>query len=142
MPLGLAVAWLEFGRFLYEQRAYDEAASLVEEANRCGAAGYGGFYYLAQILYAAKRLDEAAVAAEQAREMQPTRPGVIDLSANIARKLGLIDEAIAFAETHLALEPKSEASRQRLENLQAQARSSKPKSFLRPVASAGGRKRV
>lgn len=115
-----ALILLEFGRFLYEQHAHEEAASLVEASTRYGSGPYGGFYYLAQILYAAKRLEEAHAAAARARELQPNRPGLIDLSANIARRLDLLDEALELSKAHLEMDPGSPASRQRLVELHAQ----------------------
>ena len=115
-----ALILLEFGRFLYEQNQKDEAARMIETSTRYGSGSYGGFYYLAQVYYAAHRLEEAAEAATRAREHQPTRPGVIDLSANIARRLGRLEEAIAFGNAHLALDPSSASSRERLEALHLQ----------------------
>ena len=114
---GEALILLEFGRFLYEQQRNDEAVQLIEASTRHGSGGYGGYYYLAQVLYASRRFQEAAEAAARAREFQPTRPGVVDLSANIARKLGRIEEAIALSELHLQLEPGSAPSRERLQTL-------------------------
>jgi predicted Zn-dependent protease len=116
-----ALILLEFGRFLYEQHMNDEAAEMIETSTRHGSGGYGGFYYLAQVLYASRRMEEAAEAAAKARELQPTRPGVIDLSANIARKIGRLEEAIELSRMHLELEPGSAQSRERLQNLIAQA---------------------
>ena len=115
-----ALILLEFGRFLYEQQMNVEAAELIEASTRCGSGGYGGFYYLAQVLYASRRFPEAAEAAAKAREFQPTRPGVVDLSANIARKLGRLEEAIELSELHQQLEPGSAPSRERLQDLQGQ----------------------
>ncbi len=113
---------LEFGRFLHEQKAFDEAAEVVLAATGKGAGRYGGFYNLAQIYSAAKRYDDAWTALAKAREFQPTRLGVLDLSANVARRLGRLDEALAFAEKHLAMEPASETSKARLEALREEAR--------------------
>ncbi len=122
---GEGLILLEFGRFLYEQRAYEEAAGMVEASTRHGSGAYGGYYYLSQIYYAGKRMEDAYFAAAKARELQPTRPGVIDISANIARKLGRLQEAVELSKLHLKLEPKSEASRQRLEALLAQAKAAR-----------------
>ena len=108
---------LEFGRFLYEQRQNEEAARLIETSTRFGSASYGGYYVLAQVLYASRRYEEAAAAIAKAREVQPTRPGVIDLAANIARKLGNLQEAIDLTRAHLKLDPSSEGSKTRLQQL-------------------------
>jgi Tfp pilus assembly protein PilF len=132
-----ALILLEFGRFLYEQRMHDEAASMVEASTRYGSSGYGGFYYLAQILYASKRLEEAHAAAARAREVQPNRPGLLDLSANIARKLDLLAEAIELSKAHLAMDPGSEPSRLRLQELIIQAKAQRNR-----AARTGGAKGV
>ena len=117
-----ALILLEFGRFLYEQRLGEEAARMIEASTRCGSGPYDGFYYLAQVYYANRRMEEAAEAAAKARELQPTRPGVIDLSANIARKLGRLHEAIEHSKAHLKLDPTSESSRARLQELQEEVK--------------------
>ena len=118
-----ALILLEFGRFLYEQRRNDEAARVIETSTRFGSGSYGGFYYLAQVYYASRRFEEAWEAVGRARELQPTRPGVIDLAANIARKLGQLQEAIDLSRAHLKLEPSSESSLVRLQELQEEMKS-------------------
>ena len=116
-----ALILLEFGRFLYEQRQNEEAVTIIETSTLHGSGSYGGFYYLAQVLYASRRFDEAAQAVTRAREFQPTRPGVVDLAANIARRLGQLQEAIDLSRAHLKLDPSSESSRARLEELEKEA---------------------
>jgi tetratricopeptide (TPR) repeat protein len=135
-----ALILLEFGRFLYEQKSYEEAATLVEASTRNGSGGYGGYYYLAQILYAARRVGEAHAAAAKAREFQPTRPGVLDISATIARKLGRIEEALELAKAHLELEPKSESSRRRYEILLEESRKPANARVLKGIFSQPGKR--
>ncbi len=132
---------LEFGRFLFEQKFFDEAARLVETSTHHGSGAYGGFYYLAQIHHAAKRFQEAYEAAAKARQLQPTRPGVLELSANVSRRLGLLEEALVFAEAHLALEPQSETSRQRCEALRAELKPSVPQSLKNMLRASGQNRR-
>ncbi len=111
---------LEFGRFLYEQKMFDESAVMLEAATREGGGSYGAFYYLARSLYASKRFDEAYETCAKAREHQPTRSGVLELSSNAARRLGKLEEALRFAEALLALEPDLETAKARCEALRAE----------------------
>ena len=129
-----ALILLEFGRFLYEQRQNDEAVALIEASARCGSGSYGGYYYLAQVLYASRRLEEAEEAVARAREFQPTRPGVIDLATNIARKLGRLKEALELNRAHLKLDPSSESSQARLQELQAEMKQVQARAAGRPEA--------
>ena len=115
-----ALILLEFGRFLLEQRLYEQAAGLIEASTRHGSGPYGGYLQLAKVYTLSKKLPQAYEAVAKAREFQPNRPAALDLSANLARKLDLLDEALTFAEAHLKLEPESEPSRARLEALRAQ----------------------
>jgi predicted Zn-dependent protease len=143
-----ALILLEFGRFLYEQHMHEEAADVVETSTRYGSAAYGGFYYLAQIRYASGRMDDAWATAARARELQPNRPGLIDLCANIARKLGRLDEAVELAKAHLSMDPGSERSRQRLQELITQVKAQRARAAqadsgkgLLSVVGAGARRK-
>ena len=107
---------------------------MIEASARCGSGSYGGYYYLAQVLYASRRLEEAEEAVARAREFQPTRPGVIDLATNIARKLGRLKEALELNRAHLKLDPSSESSQARLQELQAEMKQVQARAAGRPEA--------
>ena len=131
---------LEFGRFLYEQKLFDEAAEMLEASTANGAGAYGAYYYLARCHYAAKRFQEAFDVCIKAREHQPTRSGVLELSSNVARRLGLLEDALGFAEALLALEPGSEAAKVRCESLRAQLKPSMPQALKSLIAAGGARR--
>ena len=111
------VITLEVGRFLLNQRRWDEALPVIEASLKGGSELYGGEFCLAKALYELKRYREAHEAGRRAREHQPNHPSVVNLCANIAVKLGLQDEALELSEQHLQMEPESESSRARLEKL-------------------------
>jgi tetratricopeptide (TPR) repeat protein len=84
---GEGLVMLEFGRFLYELKAYDEAALMVEASVRRGTGPYGAYLYLAQIHYAARRYELAEEAIASAAALQPDRPGVVGMARRIKDKL-------------------------------------------------------
>jgi Tfp pilus assembly protein PilF len=117
---------LDYGRFLLERRRYGRAQPLLERAARCGAAPYGAWLYLGQLLHATWRYRQADEAAAKAREHHPARPGVLSLSASVAERLGRLEEALAYAEQHLALEPEAAGPRRRCERLRRKLKTPGP----------------
>ena len=134
---------LDFGRFLFSQRQFDDASRLVRDSIRHGSAAYGGYFLLAQILRASGAYAQAFKAARLARNLQPTRPGLLHLSAEIAEKLERYEEALAFAESCVALEPTSEPFQRLVERLRRLAKRREGletlKSMLRVGRSASRR---
>ncbi len=134
---------LDYGRFLFGQKQFEEASRLVRASIREGSAAYGGYFLLAQILRASGAYAQAFKAARLARNLQPTRPGLLHLSAEIAEKLERYEEALAFAETCMTLEPASEPFQRLVERLRRLVRRREGletlKSMLRVGRGAGRR---
>jgi len=136
---GEGLILLDYGRFLFDQKLFDDAGDLVRASIREGSAAYGGYFLLAQILRASGRYAEAFKAARLARNLQPTRPGLLHLSAEIAEKLERHEEALGFAEACVALEPTSEPFQRLAERLRRQVRRREGLETLKSMLRVGRR---